>query len=379
MKRTFKIFALLMVCVMTVTAFASCDLALGHTYDEGNYGYDEYGHWLCCDSEACSSTAYYEEHEFGDDESYYLAEIEGEVYLCADCVCGYTYTELLDNSYLVTDTESAQAALDAAGEGATIYLQDGEYGVLYIRQNEDSVAVDDGWAGNGGYSFRRELNGVSIVAVGENVSVKSIDVEAHTYTPDGNQHSNSATALYLNSYIDFNNLIISGITFELDEGGIAFNVGSCKTEIDGLYIYNCEINGTNDTGRLIYSTADVFANVQIIDCVFNGLEQGVNINDVQGLRIEGCEFNAVASRDILITGPISGDIAIVNNVSNGGGERFARISGVVAGTNVTVTGNEVIDNQGADDDVLKITGAAGGEIVIEDNDWGTKIQTVDLQ
>jgi hypothetical protein len=94
--------------------------------------------------------------------------------------------------------------------------------------------------------------------------------------------------------------------------------------------------------------------------------------------IENCEFNGVANRDILVTGPVNGEIIIANNVSVGGGERFARISGVLATANVTVVGNEVIDNNGADNDVFKITGEAAA-YSIYDNNWGGKGETVDLQ
>ena len=364
MKKFIKLIACLIVCVMAMTAFVSCDFSLGHTYSY-DWEYDENTHYHACTSEACDAKKDVEEHDFEYDD---YIEDEGVVYYVEKCsVCFYEKKTEVVGGVLVDDTESAQAALDAATDGDVIILYNGYYDTLYIRQTEDSTPVDSNWAG-GGHTFLREFDGVTVMGYGD-VSVTGIVLEAATYTPDGNQHSNSATVPYLNSLINISDLTIKDITFDLDENGTAFKIAHCNTEINGLTIENCVVNGNNGTGRAIYSTADTFADVSFIDCIFNGLEQGMNINDVQGLTVQGCEFNAVVSRDILVTGPVSGTVTISGNTSNGGTERFIRMAGVAADATIVLTENTVENYAGADNDIVKINVTATTVVEVSGNDW----------
>ena len=136
------------------------------------------------------------------------------------------------------DPSTVQAALDAAVDGTTIKLTAGDYGILYLRKNDDSeLIVNDGnWAG-GGHTYKTTFRNLTIEG-GEGVTVKGIRAEAGTYTRDGNQHSNSSEEAFLNSYIIFENLKVKNITFTMDVATVAVELASAgqKVSINGLTI-----------------------------------------------------------------------------------------------------------------------------------------------
>ncbi len=299
----------------------------------------------------------------------------------------FTYeNDSFDNDYdanaeypiVVNTREEAQEALDNATEGAVIQLTEKvDYGVLYLRQSALSQSVDmaGNWAGGGDYNRFRSIKDVTIVGA-PGATVERIAIEAATYTPNSNSHSNSADMPYLQSYIKIENLTIKDVTFDLTgTDGQAINLSN-KVSVDGLTIDHCTMTDDGDSrllfksgtidkyydedGKLILTT-DV-KNIAITNCTVVGAYMVVELRESENITISGNTFTNIVDRNILLPHNkdaeyYTGNINITNNISNGLGERFIRMDAIDA--KVTITGNTISGYNGPDDDVIKITNITG--------------------
>ncbi len=324
----------------------------------------------------------------------------GQTYL----VITVTYTDankpatvekvLISDPYIeVTDTASAQAALDAAKAGDTIKLAAGDYGVLYLRQSEMSKRVDvSDWAGNGDAERYRKLENITILG-GEGVNVEAIKIEAATY-PGADKHSNGSEMPYLISYMTIKNLTVKGINFVPTTDGAIFDISSGSLEVDGLYIDDCTLTYADTTGtatRLVYQGSEtvkeikdkwnddeVFMvggsvqNISITNCTVKDAHQVIELRNAKNITISGNTFENIRERDILLAmgntnqKKFSGTITITNNTSKNSSERFFRVNGV-KGTFI-VSGNTIIDST-YEESYAKITNHEGSYVEFTNNTW----------
>lgn len=346
---------------------------------------------------ACAPIEGAEDHQH-DYKTKYTIE-NGKAYINHVCACNAVKSDKqeLTNYVIASTTAEAQLALDNAVAGLTVVLNEGNFDTLYLRKNSTSEVVESTWAGGAEATFFRKINGLSIVGV-NGTQVKSIDAEAGTYAPGGNHHSQEDTIIRLNMYMEFNNLTIRNISFNLDEGKVAVQLANAgnKVSIDGLTIDGCTVNGINSTktegNRLFNSDAQSDAeckdangvkfmstkrkNITISNCALNDLHQGIKMNYVENLTVIGNKFKNIKGRDMLIgggTGEISGTITIKNNSFNNSTERVCRMSGLVG--DLTVENNVVTNYQGSDSDMFKVTSKTGATFDFANNDWDGKTDT----
>ena len=315
-------------------------------------------------------------------------EKEGEALysytVCDDC--GYKDGKAeVTTAVFVNDAASAQAALDAAEDGAVIYLAaDVDYGTLYIRTRTTDRAVNVGdWAG-GKHMYYRELNGITIIGA-EGSTVGGIVFEAGTYTASGNQHSQTDIRPTLRSFIAIEDLRLIGITFD----GAVRNALSFTNQVsvDGLILENCVLEGKADMdNRLIYRsgksttytdklTGEAFIttglkDIALVGCTVTDAYQVVELRGTENIAVMACTFENIEKHVLLLAhdeDDYTGEIIIIGNYVNGAGERFLRLAGSTA--DVTVTNNVVEGYTGADTDIVKMSNMSGTAIV-EENTWG---------
>ena len=328
------------------------------------------------------------EHSYNNIAPYTIED--NKAYENKKCSCGDVQKVELTN-YVIVNTETAQEALDNAADGITIVLNSGNYGRLYLRKNATSVNVPSTWAGGADATFKRTINGLTIIGT-EGTNLTGLKAEAGTYA--ATEHSLSATHEYLNMYIEIKNLVIKNIKFTPAEKEVAVNLANAgqKVSIDGLTIDGCTVDGTNstiDAGNRLFQSEVLSAieynsteglvmvanrkNITISNCVMNNLHQGIKINFVENLTIKSNQFKNIKGRDMLIgggTGVISGNILIEANTSDGSTERFIRMAGLAG--NLTVKDNVVTNNNGADKDIVKVTASGTSEYTFSGNNWEGK-------
>ena len=314
----------------------------------------------------------------------------GIAYQVNTCGCGdQIKTELVD--IVVVTPETVQQALDNAQDNTTILLTNGTYQTLYLRKTDSSEQFDSDWAGAGPHSFKRTISGLTILGE-DGVHIRKIKAEALMYTPSGNQHSNSATAPYLNFHLTINNLKIENIVFELIENDVAVDILNGQTTVDGLHIKGCSFidkyedsTATNGSRALCSdSQTAVKENIIVEDCIFSFLHQGIKLNNVTNLKVTNNTFEGVKLHAILLSGGSTsnlskdGTIIISDNViSVSIGDRFLRATAIADTAVVTIQGNYVSSNTtlGADPDIIKLTTVSNSaSITIDDsNYWVEKL------
>ncbi len=112
-------------------------------------------------------------HIYTEDSTRLSANDSGSVTRTRTCdVCGVSTSSVIPGSVAVTP-ETAQAALDAAGEiGAYVYLQPGHYGTLYLRAVPEQ-STEYTAAGGVGKLLHRTVFGVTLIAA-EGATVDAI-------------------------------------------------------------------------------------------------------------------------------------------------------------------------------------------------------------
>lgn len=281
--------------------------------------------------------------------------------------CKLTARTPVENSYVVSTTAEAQAALDAATKGTIIYFTKASFGTLYLRTSDtDSTAyTTPDWAGGGGTLLHRTFEDVTLMGI-KGAKVDAFVVEAQTYTPGGNVHSNSAIPNMI-AAITLKNLSITGITFTGEASALHL---SGNIEIDGLTLDNCSFSDTDKENTFLFRDGKVFdlmvgdtkvlttvtKNVTVTNCKINGAYQGIQLRGTENLTIKNNEFRNMAMHCILLAfdgTPYTGTISIENNKATSINERFLRADSIDA--DLTVKSNTIADAKGTDTDLIKIT------------------------
>ena len=328
------------------------------------------------------------EHTYEEGKTSYIVS-DGVLYLQKLCdVCNTATAKTpVENSYVVKNATEAQAALDAATEGTTIYLNATNYGTLYLRTIDDTSTRFEmpEWAGGSGVLLLREFKDLTILAA-PGAKVDCFKLEALTYTPGTNTHSNSAIT-YLQAAISLKNVSISGITFT-GNAPVAIDL-SGNVAVDGLTLDSCKMTDLDRDSRLLYrsgKTYDLVANgvtvlttaiknITVSNCTVDGAYQMLELRGTENLTITNNTLKNVAMHAILLAAdgtPYTGTVTITDNTVSGLSERFLRANELTA--TVVVSGNTVTDYLGADADIVKIT-AATGTVTVEGNSFpeGTTI------
>lgn len=320
------------------------------------------------------------EHVYEEGKTSYIVS-DGVLYLqnlCDVCNTATAKTQVT-NSFVVKNATEAQAALDAATEGTVIYLNATSYGTLYLRTSDtESTRFEmPEWAGGSGVALLREFKDVTILAA-PGAKVDCFKIEALTYTPGGNVHTNSKIP-YLQAAISLENVTITGITFT-GNAPTAIDL-SGNVAVDGLTIDSCKMNDLDKDSRLLYrqgKTADFLANgvtvlttamknITVTSCTVDGAYQLLELRGTENLTVTGNTLKNLAKHAILLAfdgTPYTGTVTITDNTVSGLAERFLRAANVNA--TLTVTGNTVTDYTGADDDIVKITDHTG-TVTVEGN------------
>ena len=301
---------------------------------------------------------------------------------------GDDYDEIVK---LVSTPAEAQAALDNAVKGTTIYLTRGiNYGTLYLRPVKDSDicnVVD--WIGNN-YRYETYTLYEDVKVVGLNgAKVDAIEIEGGTYYYTN--HSQADLYPVMLSLIELKNFTVDGVTFTGKGGydpqghGNAIDLTG-YVKVDGLTVKNCVLENPENDARLIYKTESTtelhkyaldgneyefypsLANITVTDSTFNGGYMGMELRETHNLTVTNNVFNGVTSRDMLLpanTGCYySGTVLISGNVSNYGQERFVRATSM-NDAKVIITNNTLNNYLGADEDYIKVDGKV--DYVIENN------------
>ena len=274
------------------------------------------------------------------------------------------------NVFNVTTTEEAQAALDAAEDGAIINLAAGNYGTLVFRQNASSSIVDiTSQAGDAAGSEKyRKIKNLTINGVDGTI------VDGFTFpTLEG----------YVYSYIDIENWTVNNVTFSAAQTPFVFE-GTSQLGIDGLTIVNCKM--TDETWRdsevrlvyqglagytdLIDKSSNEYVmttgvkNLTITGCEVDGAHQVIETRQMENLTITNNTFKHIEARDIMIAaasgeGTYTGTITITGNYSIYGEERFIRGAGI--GNATLVIKDNKVDVYGSTNptDYIKVDGATG--------------------
>ena len=305
-------------------------------------------------------------------------------------------SDSFDNQYdkdavIVSDKEAAQAALDNAVPGTTLFLLPGvDYGVLYMRpsDNADVTKVVD-WVGNNyGHETYSLFENVTIVGA-EGATVDAIEIEGGTYYYT--DHSQADEYPVMLSLIELKNVVFDGVTFTGNGGrdpqgyGNAVNLSGNNIKVDGLTFNNCVLENKNNDARLLYKTESTdqlhnydfggesftfkptLKDITVTGCTFNGGYMGLELRETENLTVTNNEFK-VADRNILLpanTGfTYSGTVTITGNKSVEAKERFVRADGMGDAT-VIIKDNEIKDYMGADKDYIKVTNA--NNVTVENN------------
>ena len=292
-----------------------------------------------------------------------------------------SFDNMYDEGAVIARSQAeAQAALDKAAVGTTLYLVPGvDYGTLVFRQSAASRVVDITDAGGdapGNEKYRR-IEDLSIIgAVG--AELDGFDFQVSWIGGSGA------------SYIDVKNLSVEGVSFSGE--ATPFNFDGAKGSalgIDGLTIKNCKMNDADGNNRFVFQqitgyktlndkttgeyvmTAGI-KNLTITGCDVSGAYMVIESRAMENLTITNNNFSGIKQRDMLINQDTTnypditytGTITITGNTSTLGEERFVRGDGF--GDAVAVIKDNVISNYlGKDSDFIKVTNA--NNLTVENN------------
>ena len=277
-----------------------------------------------------------------------------------------SYNEKYDEGAVVVATAAeAQAALDNAVPGATIYLMPYvDYGTLYIRPVEGNAnTIADCDYSNYKKERLRKVEDLTIIGA-TGATIDNIQIVT------GNQNN----VWY---YVDITNLVIDSVEFSSDtpiyparsySSPIFVSLGS--TRIDGLTVKNCVQYG-NNTQNFVYfndvqasnSTFETYAkNVVITGNTVSNVQRLCELRETENVTITNNTITNTKQHAILL--PVnsgksySGNVTISGNVSNLNGDRFVRMAGAGDAT-VTITNNTITNYYGGDADYIKVTDSTG--------------------
>ena len=282
------------------------------------------------------------------------------------------------NVFNVTNQAEAQAALNAAEDGAIINLAAGNYGTLVFRQNASSSIVDitaKGGDAAGNEKYRK---------------IKNLTINGADGTiVDGFTFPTEEEGVY--SYIDIENWTVNNVTFSAAQTPFDFE-GTTQLGIDGLTIVNCKMeDGTwagstvrlvyqgligytdlNDKSKNEYVMTTGVKNLTITGCEVIGAYQVIETRQMENLTITNNTFKYIESRDIMLAADptakangvtYTGTITITGNKSSYGTERFIRGAGIGDATLVIKDNKVAVYANTNPTDYIKVEGATGAREV----------------
>ena len=309
---------------------------------------------------------------------------------------------------VVTDTASAQAALDAATPNTTIIFKSGTYGPLFIRQTLEKSTRRSDLDKDGSYpAYLRSFKNLTLIAEkGAEVVAQGITAEAglfwHDSAPASNQaEMNRATSGFI-SYLSLENVTIDGIAFDSSEqSAVTLRDNEAVTTrstimVDGLTIQNCTGTGvvSNENIHSLAAGAGTndqnfpgtekksFNNLVVKNCILDSYYQPIAFNNatavLNGLTVTGNTFSNNGNSNVLqLSNKVnSGAFVIKNNLFKDLNGRVVRATNSTA--NWTITGNRldkpIMYDDSGDLDLVKISVKAetvGAAVTESENDWNT--------
>ena len=277
------------------------------------------------------------------------------------------------NVFNVTTTEEAQAALDAAKDGAVINLAAGNYGTLVFRQTASSSIVDitDLAGDSAGNEKYRKI---------KNLTINGVDGAI----VDGFTFPTVEDGVY--SYIDIENWTVNNVTFSAAQTPFVFE-GTSQLGIDGLTIVNCKMTDEtwrdsevrlvfqalagykdlNDKSSNEYVMTTGVKNLTITGCEVDGAHQVIETRQMENLTITNNTFKHIELNDMQLSADptatsngvtYTGTITITGNKSTYGEKRFIRGAGIGNAT-LVIKDNVISVYGGTDTDYIKVEGATG--------------------
>ena len=308
---------------------------------------------------------------------------------------------------VVTDTASAQAALDAATPNTTIIFKSGTYEPLFIRQTLEKSMRRSDLDKDGSYpAYLRSFKNLTLIAeVGAEVVSKGITAEAglfwHASAPASNQAEMRPMGGFI-SYLALENVTIDGIAFDSTEQSAVTlrDNGAVPTRgnimVDGLTIQNCTGRGVASNENIHFLAAGggtndqnfpgtekkSFNNIVVKNCELDSYYQPIAFNNatavLNGLTVTGNTFSNNGNSNVLqLSNKVnSGAFVIENNLFKDLNGRVVRATNSTA--NWTITGNRldkpIMYDDSGDLDLVKISVKAetvGAAVTESENDWDT--------
>lgn len=308
---------------------------------------------------------------------------------------------------VVTDTASAQAALDAATPNTTIIFKSGTYEPLFIRQTLEKSMRRSDLDKDGSYpAYLRSFKNLTLIAeVGAEVVSKGITAEAglfwHASAPASNQAEMRPMGGFI-SYLALENVTIDGIAFDSTEQSAVTlrDNGAVPTRgnimVDGLTIQNCTGRGVASNENIHFHAAGggtndqnfpgtekkSFNNIVVKNCELDSYYQPIAFNNatavLNGLTVTGNTFSNNGNSNVLqLSNKVnSGAFVIKNNLFKDLNGRVVRATNSTA--NWTITGNRldkpIMYDDSGDLDLVKISVKAetvGAAVTESENDWNT--------
>lgn len=297
-------------------------------------------------------------------------------------VCGTPFTEAVTDAVVVTDTASAQQALDAAGDNTVIYFKSADYGKLYLRTvKERSECYTAGTKD----IYYRALSGLTLLAE-EGATFRSLAVETLSYPARGTHSLYPSESFH--SVMSLYDLSLLGLHFTGEETALHLEG---YYEIDGLTMDGCTIKRETPLGDdrpwLLLCKTDAEAltmggelftssrrNITVKNCTVEGVHQAVELRGTENVTLVNNTVTNIAERCFLLSTtstPYTGTVTITGNTVSGLGDRFfraTRLSGAkLVLTDNTVSGYVNFDGE-PEEDIVKVTESTLSELVFENND-----------
>ncbi len=274
----------------------------------------------------------------------------------------------------VQDTAAAQAALDNAAPGTTVYLLPGvNYGTLYLRPvaGQENTVTDCDYL-----VYRNEM-----LRKVENLTI----VGAPGATIDAIQVVSGYIEGSTGYVVDIKNLVIDSVEFTDDyvnpntahkySAPLFFDL--TYINVDGLTVKDCTLIGNNANMNFVYfygsgnpsnSTFETAAkNITLSGNTVDGIARLCELRQTENVTIENNVIKNTTLHGMLLTvdgGTYSGNVTITGNTAYGINERFVRMAGAGDAT-VVIEGNTVNNYLGEDADYIKVTD--GTNVTVENN------------
>ena len=298
-------------------------------------------------------------------------------------------------TFEVTNTQEAQAALDAAMPGDTINFAAGDYGMLYFRQSEVSEIVHDRDYAQSVYDEVKLRTFKDLTINGNGAKIEGFATEAGTYYNGNAWHSNAAVYPVLESFIVLENVKIDNVAFTAEADAISV---TGKTSVDGLTVTNCTMNpSANVTPKYVFVAAVPngaqpeyanvngatfkvqFANVTIDHCSASYIDRFVLAHISKNLTVTNCTVTMTDNHFINLQGATewavahTGTITVTNNNFTNGHDRFFRAA-KVGDAKLVIERNNVFNpfynNSEPDEELVKVDVVAGTNVTYTNVDNG---------